>query len=442
VQLFALSGVQLAGLAASGAAALKILPLRTLLAGLSLGTPRARLGATLVAAQVAVSFVLVTGAGLFLDTLHNIENVPLGMDTNHIVTAEIDLGGAYQSGAAAEFFERLEAGLRILPGVTGVAASDSLPPTGGGHARSFFDLRVEGRPPFPKGRGGLVGWNVVTPGYFKILSIPIIEGRGFLPGDQDPNSNVVIVSRKLAARLVPQDSAVGKHVQLSAPSGPWYTVVGVAGDVKYLNASGRVGRVDPAYYLPWPRITAASATAPVQRHAFFLVESPLKAAAVERLVRSKLASLDPTLPAQISTLDARVENLRVQPRFNAALISLFAAIGFVLAAIGIYGVLSFTVSSRTREIGLRMALGAAPGNVLRLVLWRGVRLIVTGLVAGAVLALSVAHLLEGLLYGVSPEDPVIAAIAAVLLLLAGLLACYIPARRAMRVDPMVALRYE
>jgi putative ABC transport system permease protein len=443
VLLFIVVASLLSGLICGLPPALAARPLRTLLAGRSLGRPRARLGAVLVAAQVAVSFVLVTGAGLFLDTLRNIENVPLGMDTNHIVTAEINLGSAYQSpGVAAEFFERLEAGLCNLPGVTGVAVSDSLPPTGGGHARSFFDLRVEGRPPFPKGVGGLVAWSIVSPGYFKILSIPIVEGRGFLPGDQDPNTNVVIVSRKLAARLFPQESAIGQHVQLSTPSGPWYTVVGVAGDVKYLNASGRVGRADPAYYVPWKHSLGTPARASEGRHAFFVVRSPLKSTAVERLVRGEIASLDPTLPAQISTLDARVENLRVQPRFNAALISLFAVTGFVLVTIGVFGLLSFMVSSRTREIGLRIALGAAPRDVLTMIVWHGIRLMLAGLVVGVALAFAVAHLLQSLLYGVSPEDPVIASIAALLLLLAGLVACYIPSRRAMRVDPMVALRYE
>ncbi|MGB2590626.1 MAG: FtsX-like permease family protein, partial [Candidatus Acidiferrum sp.] len=163
---------------------------------------------------------------------------------------------------------------------------------------------------------------------------------------------------------------------------------------------------------------------------------------VEGLVRNEISSLDPTLPATISTLEARVDLLRVEPRFNALLISLFAAIGFLLVTIGLYGVLSFLVSVRTREIGVRMALGAAPRNVLNMVISRGVRLILAGLVAGAALAFAVAHLLQGLLYGVSPKDPWIACLAALLLLFAGLAACFIPARRATKVDPMVALRYE
>ena len=441
VLLFALGAALSSGLVCGLSPALATRPVRALLAGASVGAPRARLRAMLVIAQVAISFVLVMGAGLLLDTLRNIDNVSLGMEANHVVTAELTLRRAFgASSAGSEFFSRLQAGLRNLPGVTGVAVSDSLPPTGGGHAQQFFNIRVEGRAPFPKGTGGLVGWGIVTPGYFQILGIPILEGRGFIASDQDPHTDVIVVSKKLAARLFPDDNAIGQHLQLSPPSGPWYTVVGVVGDVKYINEAGRVGRTDPAYYIPrqhLPDVTGAA-----ERHEFFLVRSPLKSTAVERLVRGEIASLDPTVPATISTLDARVDLLRVQPRFNAVLISLFAAIGFLLAALGLYGVLSFLVSARTREIGVRMALGAAPQNVLNMLIWRGVRLVMAGLAAGTALAFALAHLLRGLLYGVSPENPAIACAAALLLLLAGLAACYIPARRAMRVDPMVALRYE
>ena len=419
-------------------------PVHALLAGSSLGRRRARLGTALVGAQVAISIVLVMGAGLFLDTLRNIETVPLGMDTTNVVTAEITLGRAYgQPQASAEFFDRVETRLRGLPGVTDVAVSDSLPPTGPQRAHQFFDIRIEGRPPFPRGTGGLVGWRIVTPRYFQMLGIPVLEGRGFVPGDQDPHTAVIVVSKRLADLLFLGQSAVGQHLQLSVPSGSWYTVVGVVGDVTYLNESGRVGRTEGGYYAVRKRLSALGTTPEdVDRHAFFLVRSPMKSAAVERVVRSQIAALDPTLPAEVSTLTARVNLLRVEPRFNAALISLFAAMGFLLATIGLYGVLSFLVSSRTKEIGVRMALGARPGSVLGMVVWQGVRLMLMGLAAGAAVALSVAHFLQGLLYGVSPLNPAIASMAALLLLLAGLAACYVPARRASRVDPMVALRYE
>ena len=419
-------------------------PVHALLGGSSLSPHRARLGGLLVAGQVAMSFVLVIGAGLFLETLRNIDAVPLGMETNHIITAEITLAHSYsQSNASGEIFARLEAGLRILPGVTAVAVSDSLPPTGGGRARPLSDIRAEGRPAFPKGTGGLVGWGIVTPGYFQMLDIPLLKGRGFTASDQDPGADVVILNEKLAERLFASQSPIGQHLQLSVPSGPWYIVVGVCGDVKYLNQSGRVEPSDPGYYLPRKRLmSVGAAPESTDRHAFFLVRTPMKSAAVEQLVRGEIASLDPTLPAEISTLTARVDLLRVEPRFNAALISLFAALGFLLAVIGLYGVVSFIVAARTKEIGVRISLGASPQSVLGIVFGRGVRLILAGLAAGAALALAVAHLLQGLLYGVSVGNPIIAGAAALLMLLAGLAACCIPARRAMKVDPMVALRYQ
>jgi predicted permease len=441
VLVFVLGASLLSGLICGLAPAFTAPPVRALLAGPTLGPRRARLGTVLVAGQVAVSFVLVVGAGLFLDTLRNIDAVPLGMSTNHIVTAEITLGQGYST--PNEFVDSLETRLRNLPGVTAVAVSDSLPPTGGERAHPLFDIRAEGRPALPRGTGGLVGWCIVTPGYFQMLGIPILAGRGFEASDQDPSADVIVVNKKLASRLFAGDTAVGQHVQLSVPSGPWYTVVGVVGDVKYLNESGRIARTDPEYYVARKRLAAPGAAPEgVDRHTFFLVSSPLKPTAVERLVRGEVAGLDPTLPAEISTLAARVNLVRVEPRFNAALISLFAAIGFLLAAIGLYGVLSFLVSSRRREIGVRMALGAPPRSILSMVLWHGLRLTLIGLAAGAALALAVARFLHGLLYGVSPENPPIAGLATLLLLLAGFAACYLPARRAMRVDPMVALRYE
>ena len=444
VLTFVLGASLLAGLICGLIPACNPPPVHALLGGSSLGPHRARLGGALVAGQVAMSFVLVIGAGLFLETLRNIDAVPLGMETNHVVTAEITLDHSYsEPSASGEFFARLEAALRTLPGVTGVAVSDSLPPTGGGRAQPLSEIRPEGRPAFPKGTGGLVGWGIVTPGYFRMLGIPLLKGRGFTASDQEPDTNVVILNEKLAERLFASESVVGQHLQLSLPSGPWYTVVGVSGNVKYLNRSGRVEPSDPEYYLPRKRLMSVGAVSEsTDRHAFFLVRSPMKSAAVEQLVRGEIASLDPTLPAEISTLTARVDLLRVEPRFNAALISLFAALGFLLATIGLYGVVSFIVAARTKEIGVRIALGASPESVLGIVLGRATRLILAGLAAGTALAYALAQLLQGLLYGVSVGNPIIAGIAALLLLLAGLAACYIPARRAMRVDPMVALRYE
>lgn len=448
VLLFVVAASLLAGLLCGLAPALAARPSRAMFAGRSLGPPRGRLGAALVVGQVATSLVLVAGAGLFVDTLRNIESVPLGMDASKVITAEITLGReAYrQAGATSQFFDRLQTKLRGLPGIAGVALGDSLPPTGGEHAHPFYGIRVEGRPPFEKGTGGLVGWRIVTPGYFQMLGIPVLEGRGFVASDQEPESNAIVLNQKLAARLFPDQQPIGGHVQLSPPSGPWYEVVGVAGDVKYVENSGLVAPASPEYYLAVknaPASEPAGADARNElRHAFLLVRSPLAAAGIERLVRGEIASLDPTLPASISTLESRIELLRVQPRFNAALISLFAALGLLLAALGIYGVLSFLVAGRTQELGVRMALGAMPQGLVGMVLWGGLRLVLAGLAAGVGLGLAVARLLKGLLYGVSAGDPKIFAVAALVLLAAALAACAIPARRAARIDPVAALRNE
>jgi predicted permease len=443
VLMFVLGASVLSGLICGLIPAYSPPAVHALRGGSSLGPYRARLGGALVAGQVAMSFVLVIGAGLFLETLRNIETVPLGIETNYVTTAEITLGQAYTPSAASEFFARLETGLRNLPGVTGVAVSDSLPPTGGERSHPLFDIRPEGRPAFPKGTGGLVGWRTVTPGYFQMLGIPLLKGRGFTASDEDPDTDVIILNAKLAERLFASESAIGQHLQLAVPSGRWYTVVGVSGDVKYLNQSGRVEPSGPEYYLPWKLLmSAGAAPESADRHGFFLVRSPMKSAAVEQLVRGEIALVAPTLPAEISTLTARVDLLRVEPRFNAALISLFAALGFLLATIGLYGVVSFLVAARTKEIGVRMALGASPRSVLGIVLARGLRVILAGIIVGTALAFALGHVLQGVLYGVSVWNPIISGIAALLLLLAGLAACYIPAHRATRVDPMTALRYE
>jgi putative ABC transport system permease protein len=413
------------------------------LAGRATGSPRGRLGPALVASQVAVSLVLLVGAGLLLDTLRNIGNIPLGMDTNHIMAAEITLGSQdyRQPGQAVEFFQRLETRLGALPGVTGVVVSDSLPPTGLERARPFSSIRVEGRPASEKGAGGLVGWRAVTPGYLRMLDIPIVEGRGFIASDRDADADAIVLSRTLANRLFRGASALHQRMQLDPPSGPWYDVVGVAGDVKN---GGLIRNADPEYYVVRknaPDLGLAEWPGEV-RHAYFLVRSPLAVDGVEKMMRGAIASLDPALPVEISTLDDRVGRLLAGPKFDAALIGLFAALGLVLVAVGLYGLVSYAVASRTQEIGIRMALGAKKHDVLRMVIGQGLKLTLMGVAIGIIGALGLTRFLASLLYGVKPTDPLAFAAVSLVLIIVSLLACYIPARRAAKVDPMVALRYE
>jgi putative ABC transport system permease protein len=427
-----------------GLGSLSTRPAGILLPGRSASRRRGRLEAGLVVAQVALSLVLLMAAGLLLDTLRNIENIPIGIDTSHIVSAEINLPAqpATQAGEARQVFERLETRLAALPGVTRVVVTDSLPPGGPERSRPFFVIHVEGRPAFERGTGGLVGWRAVTPGYFRMLDIPIIKGRGFVAADRDPQVNDIILSKTLARRLFSGEDAVGQHVQLTAP-GPWYRVVGVAADVK--NA-GLTRPPDPEYYVVRknaPDLGLPGAMTPGDlRHAFFLVQTPLAARGIETLVRAAIASVDPTLPATISTLDARVDGLRVEPRFDAVLIGLFAMLGLLLAAIGLYGLVSYSVARRTHEIGIRMALGARREHVLKLIVSQGFRLALIGSAMGLAGALGFTRFLSSLLYGVKATDPLTFVVVSLLLIVVALLACYLPARRATKVDPAVALRHE
>ena len=434
VLAFALGSSLLCGVLFGLAPALRTPRPETLAGWRATGVDRQRFRQALVAMQVAVCLVLLAGAGLLLRSLWNLESQPLGISADRVVTASISLGQLYPEAARqVAFFEELERRLKRLPGVQELALSDSLPPGGWEHSRVYASIEVEGRPRFAEGTGGMVTWRSVTPGYFSALDIPIIRGRGFTEEDRKPNEHVLVLSDALARRLFPGEDPLGQHLRLGL-EGPWFTVVGVAGNVK--NA-GLFNREDPEYYL-------------VRRHtpddAFsastLIIRSAMNPQAMAHWVRSEIADVDRTLPVTIETMKQRVGTFAERPRFDATLLGLFALIGILLAAVGIYGVISFLVTQRTQEIGVRMALGATRGDILRLFAGRGLKLIAVGVALGLVAGLAVTRVVASLLYGVSTDDP--STFAAVVMGLAGVafLATYIPARRATKVDPMVALRCE
>jgi len=389
----------------------------------------------LASTQIAVSIVLLVGAGLLVRSLWNLERVPLGMNAENVVTANIALGDYRYSKPAQQyqFFTDLETRLQRIPGVSAFAMSDSIPPSGAMHAMPFTAVEVAGRPRYTKDTGGMVGWRSVTPGYFSVLNVPIVCGRAFYEADRAANQNAVIVSSALAQKLFPNEDALGKSLRLGL-AGPWFTVVGVAANVK--NA-GIVENDDPEYYLA-RKLTPDDAW----DHSTVMIRSALSAPQVADWMRREIAALDPTLPFTIETMKQRVSKLEQRPRFDAALLTLFAGMGVLLAAIGVYGVIAFLTMERTREIGVRVALGAQPRDICRLVMRDGIRLLLCGSVAGTIAAAALTRWMGSLLFGVAPNDPT--TFLSVLALLAGvaLAACYIPARRAMRVDPVVALRYE
>ncbi len=412
-------------------------PAPELLAGKSVRvTTRNFLRQTLVSAQIALSLILLAGAGLLLRSLWNLESTRVGMQTANVVTETISLGQYRYPKPEQQlaFFAELEARLKRLPGVTSVALSDSLPPSGQMRSTIFAAIEVAGRPLASDGTGGMVGWRAVTPEYFPALAIPIIQGRGFEEKDRLPTENTIILGETLARELLPNANPIGQQLRLFRMQGPWRTVVGVAADVKN---NGLAANADPEFYLPWKNDPVESFST-----AHVIMRTRMNANAVAAWMGTETGGLDSALPVSVETMSQRVGKLADRPRFNAILLSIFAVMGVLLAAIGMYGVVGFLVAQQTREIGVRMALGATPQGILRLVLWSVARWTISGAALGLLGAWLCSRLLESLLFQVHAHDPLLLALALLILLSVAFLAAWLPARRAMRVDPMVALRYE
>jgi putative ABC transport system permease protein len=408
-------------------------------AGRTVVSTRGLLRHVLIAAQIAASLVLLTGAGLLLRSLWNLEKVPLGMDTERTVAAQFVIRSGSNELA---LFDRLETRLRGLPGAPAYAISDTIPPYGGYRGRPFFVLNVEGRPPYPEGAGGMVGWRYVTPGYFAAMGIPIVRGRGFTEQERDAQEMPIVLSRELARRLFPDGDALGRHI-LSTDAGVWHTVIGVAGDV--IN-NGLDHQPEPEYYELRKHFADATYNNRQPgvgwRAANVIVRSPLSPDSMAKTLRGMIAELDPTVPVTVQTLQERAGTLTVAPRFDALLLGGFAGVGLLLAAIGIYGVIAFLVGQRTREVGVRMALGATPTAVTRMFLRHAAGWTLAGIVAGLAGSLAVTRLLATMLFQVNARDPWSLVVAPALLLATALTAAWLPARRAARIDPVRTLREE
>jgi len=440
---FAVAAAVASGLAA-GLAALRTPPGLEALGG-ARSTVRRRpwLRGGLITAQIAVSLVLLGGAGLLLRSLWNLERVPLGMDGSHVLTAQFSLGRLHYSDPARQiaFFTALEQRLGALPGAEAAAITDSLPPTGGTRGRPLATIEIEGRPRRPEGTGGMVAWRFVTPGYFAALGIPIRHGRGFTEADRAPAAYSIILSESLARLMFPHEDPLGRHILRFPEENGWFTVIGVAADVHDRGpAEGSLAE----YYVV--RKAVADLTWNNQeppmgwRSGFALVRTPLDARSAAAALRRAVSELDPTLPVTIGTMSVRIAGVTGRPRFYATLLAAFAAIGVLLAAIGLFGVVSFLVTQGRREIGVRMALGAAPGDVLRHVLTMALRWTAFGLAAGVPGTLAVARLLRSLLFQIGPFDLRPLGAAAALLAAVAVLAASAPAWRAARTDPAAALR--
>jgi putative ABC transport system permease protein len=389
----------------------------------------------LVVGQIAMCMVLLSGAALLMRSFTSLVRQDMGMKTQDVVTAHIALPGYRytKTQQQMEFFLQAEAALRRLPGVSTVGMSNTLPPGENHNQQIFSIITIAGKPHTIGGTGGMVTWRWVTPDYFNTLGIPIFRGQGFTEEQRTSNERFLILSSLLAARLFGNENPVGEHVQL-VPNGPWYTVQGVADNVK--NA-GLSGAEEPEFY----RLRRSIAD-DWDRWNVMVLKTELSPAATSPWVRAQIAQIDPTVPVEIETMTDSVSKLADRPRFETALLGFFACCGLLMAVIGLYGVIAFVAAQRTQEIGVRIALGATRVDILRLIVGEGARLILLGGVLGLGAALAAAQGLKSLLFNVGPHDPATYAAVALLLALVALAATLIPARAAMKVEPVVALRYE
>jgi putative ABC transport system permease protein len=389
------------------------------------GTARPGVQRMLVVAEVALALVLLIGAGLMLTSFSRLRAVDVGFDPTNLVVVFVPLPQArYDSEAQAQFYTRLIERLRTNP-VTERSALVFPTPFGGGNARGGYT--VEGAPDRQRSEQPMVQINSITPGYFATMAIPVLRGRDVELSDTRDRPGVIVINQTLAAREWPNQDPVGKRLSIG---GGMLTVVGVVADSK---RSDLEAAQEPAVYMSHAAFTIPFMGA--------IVRSELSEGTITSAVREAVLTLDPELPIDnADTVATILERTTGQPRFRALLVTAFAAVALVLAGVGLYGLISYTVAQRVPEIGVRLALGATPAQVGGLVVRQGLFLAAGGVALGMVGALGATRLIEGLLYSVSASDPVIYFALAALLLSIAALACYLPARRAMRVDPMAALR--
>ena len=397
----------------------------------SAGRARQQLRSSLVVAEVALALVLLVGAGLFLRSLAAIEDVNPGFQSAGVVTGGLSLPRArYDTGVKQlAFYQAVLDNLANTPGVAAVAAGIPLPFSGNGGSASF---QIDGRPSPPGDPGPHGDIAMVSADYFNALKIPLRQGRVFTTLDRADTQPVALVDEILARQYWPGQSPIGQHIR-NGNSAPWATIVGIVGHVKQSDLAGE--DVKGKYYFPLFQRPAPFMS--------FVMRAPGDAGRLSAAMRDAVRAVDPTQPlSQIRLLTDMVDSSLAPRRFVVTVLGVFATMALAMALIGLYGVISYAVTQRTQELGVRMALGAQPAEILRMVLGQGIKLAGLGSIAGLIIALALSQLLRGQLFHVSAFDPLTFALMAVALIAAAMLASYIPARRATRVDPMVALRYE
>jgi predicted permease len=391
----------------------------------------------LVVAEMALAVVLLIGAGLMLRSLWSLQRIDLGFTPSGVLTMRVALpSSSYESPEQViGFYQRLLERIRQIPGVTEAGAARSLPLAS---TIGDFGLRVDGYVP-PPGSHAKGDWQIATDGYLEAMGEQIVRGRGLTAHDTTDSQLVAVINEQMAREYWAGRDAVGGRLRIGGdPKRPWVTVVGIVRNVRH---NGVAGEVKEKFYVPHTQWHKSVGN--LIRAMTLVVRGAGDPAALTSPIREVIRQLDPNLPvADVRTMDDVVGASLSAPRFTSLLLGMFAALALTLSAVGIYGVLSYVVSRRAREIGIRMAVGADAPRVLRMVLGSGLLLSGVGLIIGLAAAVPAAGLMRGLLHGITPLDPATFATVAVVLTAVALGASAVPAWRATRVDPVIALKAE
>lgn len=393
-------------------------------------TARHGIRSLLVVAEVALSLLLLTGAGLLIRSFLHLASVPPGFNVDHVLSMRVaPAGPKYTEPARVQFYREAMEKISRVPGVKMQGAVSALPLTS---AVGWGGMQIEGYTPPPNEPELQVDQRIATNDYFRAMEIPLVQGRFFNDHDNKEAQRAVLIDEKMAKRFWPAGDAIGKRMKNGGPKDPWYNVVGVVGTVKQygLDVDGRM-----VVYYP-------HAQAPTR--GFYLVaRTSTDPASVASAIVGAIHSIDPDVVVyEVRTMQERLHASLARQRFSMAMLAAFAGFALILAAVGVYGVMSYLVTQGTHDIGVRIALGAQRGNIVGLVLRQGMTLAAIGITAGLIGAWSLTRVMASLLFGVSTTDLVTFSLVALFLALVAAVACYMPARRAMQVDPMVALRYE